>query len=897
MEQKLFISRAGADAPFAAEIGRILEDAGYDIILQQWDFGNRNFMERMHTALADGSRVVALLSPEYLCSDHCQAEWQNALAGDPLNKASRLVVLRVVECAPVGLLGGLAYWDLVPIRDNPALVQEIVLDAVREERRESAPAGPYWRAPETIVDAEAIRPVPGFSGRTAKLDALDAALAAEGSIAVVHGLGGVGKSSIAREYAARQRERYSIVWWLNAQTEDGIIEGLLRLGALFTRGLDRLSDRRAAAAQVTRSMLLGFTKPVLLIFDNLEDERLLRNWQPQAGSRILVTSRNSAWSSDMRTISLDVWPRETAVGYLRREGGRADLSEADARTIADALGGLPLALSHAAAALRGMRMLTPARYLEHVAEHLANAPRHAEYPRSVFATFQTAVASAEQQAPGAAALFCYAAQFASDAIPDELFRQSLDLYPAALRPALLDKLAALDLHEALGESRVDEALGALDRLSLLSFAETSRTYGMHRLVQLVGQDLAGEAKLEWSRCAIAVAEALFPKLEFDEIEFPAWPKCERFLPHARAALNSLPDDAHIILAGRLADRCAVYLRQRGDYSSPEALENFALGVFETSCGAEHPDTATILHNIAVLYWCQGRYEEAVSLLMRALTIWEQAFGPDHPTVANSLNGLAVVYSEQGRYEEAASLYSRALAISEKTLGANHPAVAHCLHNLAIVYHHQGQYGETEALFTRALAIWENVLGPNDPWVAHSLNSLGLSYWNEGRYTEAESLLKRALAIREMALGPDHPDVPYSLNGLAVVYRDQGRYAEAEPLHARALAIWEKTLGPDHPYVASSLNNLAVLYQRQRRYEEAERLHTRALAIREKALGPVHPEVATNLSDLATLYEAQGRFAEAKSAYVRALAIHDRAFGPDHVSTQGLREKLIALRSE
>ena len=92
-----------------------------------------------------------------------------------------------------------------------------------------------------------------------------------------------------------------------------------------------------------RSTLSGFTKPVLLIFDNLEDERLLRAWQPKADSRLLATSRNTVWSADVRAVALDVWPIETATGYLKRESGRTDLTEADARAIAEALGSLPLA--------------------------------------------------------------------------------------------------------------------------------------------------------------------------------------------------------------------------------------------------------------------------------------------------------------------------------------------------------------------------------------------------------------------------------------------------------------------------------------------------------------------------------------------------------------------------
>jgi TIR domain len=115
------ISRAGADSAFAAEIGRILEDDGKSVVLQQWDFANRNFMERMHWALGSGARVIALLSSDYLVSEHCQAEWQNAIAHDPLNRQGRLIVVRVTECVPTGLLTALAYWDLVPVRDDRSL--------------------------------------------------------------------------------------------------------------------------------------------------------------------------------------------------------------------------------------------------------------------------------------------------------------------------------------------------------------------------------------------------------------------------------------------------------------------------------------------------------------------------------------------------------------------------------------------------------------------------------------------------------------------------------------------------------------------------------------------------------------------------------------------------------
>src|SRR5580700_6470668 len=687
----------------------------------------------------------------------------------------------------------------------------------------------------SVVDAAEFHQVPSFSGRDEELATVQAALKNDGAIAVVHGLGGVGKSSIAREYGWRNREHYSVVWWLNAQTEDGIIDGLLRFGTMFVQGLDQLADRRVAAQRVINSVLGGFDKPVLLVFDNLENERLMRTWLPRTGTRALATSRDAAWSAEVTAIPLRIWSLETAIAYLRRGSGRTDFSEDEARAIAEAVGALPLALAHAAASLRNARMVSPLRYLERVRAYLKNAPRGAEYPRSVFATFNTAIAQAEQHAAGAAAVLCFAASFAPDAIPDELFRQTIESYAEGLRPMLVER-PAVDLRSAIiDELRLDEALGALDRLSLLTFAPSSRTYNLHRLVQLAAQDLAAGSEGAWHDCAVAVADAAFP-----EVGFKTWPLCERLLAHARAAVDALPSETAFSPAGHLAYRCAEYVWRRGAYSAAELLLKRALAIHEKTLGPDHPDVARSINSLAGVYYVQGHYEEAERLYRRALEVREKTLGPDHPDVSESLNDLGLLYRNQGRYDEAQSPLARALAICERALGPDHPNVAVCLDNLGIVHRDQGRFNETETLNARAVAILEKALGPHHPHVAYGLSNLGYVYGQQGRFDEAEALNTRALAIREKALGVEHPDVAISLNNLAVVYDRLGRFAEAEALYARALAIRENTFGPDHAEVAATLKHLGDSYEAQGRYEDAGPLYSRSLAIREKALGSDHP---------------------------------------------------------
>ena len=92
---------------------------------------------------------------------------------------------------------------------------------------------------------------------------------------------------------------------------------------------------------------------------------------------------------------------------------------------------------------------------------------------------------------------------------------------------------------------------------------------------------------------------------------------------------------------------------------------------------------------------QGQYSEAVKVAEKALKVAEDTFGANHPNVATSLNNLAELYRAQGRYADAEPLYKRALAIQEKALESNHPYVATSLNNLALLYKTQGRYAEAE----------------------------------------------------------------------------------------------------------------------------------------------------------------------------------------------------------
>jgi CHAT domain-containing protein/Flp pilus assembly protein TadD len=314
-------------------------------------------------------------------------------------------------------------------------------------------------------------------------------------------------------------------------------------------------------------------------------------------------------------------------------------------------------------------------------------------------------------------------------------------------------------------------------------------------------------------------------------------------------------------------------------------------------GSEHPDTATSLNNLGLLYKAMHEYARAEPLLQEALRIRQKVSGSEHPYTATGLDNLASLYLVVGEYAKAEPLYREALRIRQKVLSSEDPDTASSLNNLGELYETMGEYAKAEPLYREALQIWQKALGSEHPLTATGLNNLALLYQAMGEYAKAEPLLQEALRIRRKTLGLEHPDTAASLNNLAQLYWAMGEYAKAEPLYQESLQIWQKALGPEHPDTAQSLNNLAVLYQDMGEYAKAEPLLQEALRIRQKVLGPEHPDTAQSLNNLARLYWATGEYAKAEPLYQEALRILQKVLGKEHPNTVTGLENLAMFELE
>jgi tetratricopeptide (TPR) repeat protein/class 3 adenylate cyclase len=338
-------------------------------------------------------------------------------------------------------------------------------------------------------------------------------------------------------------------------------------------------------------------------------------------------------------------------------------------------------------------------------------------------------------------------------------------------------------------------------------------------------------------------------------------------------------------ASKYYDKAGYLLKEKCDFTRSEINLQHAFQIRETILGEKHPDTAYTLNNLAMLYYAQGKYEQAEPLFTKALQIRETVLGQEDPDTAISLINLAIFYKDQDKFEQAEQYYLKALQIREKVLGTEHPETASGLSYLGNLYFMQGKFEQAESLYLRALKILEKVLSSENSDTAATLDNLAVLYKAQGKFEQAEQLFMRALDLNEKRVGTEHPSTASVLNNLADLYQYQGKYEKAEPLYLKAMEIREKVLGEEHPVVAFAINNLATISLSQGKFAQAEQLFLRALDKLEKLLGTENYNTAITLDNLAIVDYVQGKYEQAELHYWRALKIFEKICGKEHPDTE------------
>jgi tetratricopeptide (TPR) repeat protein len=886
-----FISHAGADRAWAEWVAWQLKEAGYSVELDVWDWAaGQNFITNMNDALARSDRVVALLSAAYFERErYTTEEWSASLIRVPGVDGGRLIPVRVESVPPEKVppvLRPLIFRDLFGLDEKQT--QRALLEAVRGAQPPSA--APKFPGHELRADAEAtggsrprlpgIRPRiwnvparnPGFTGRDKLLVALREALLS-GDHAVVralHGLGGVGKTQLAIEYAHRFAGDYDLVWWVNAEEAGFIGVQLTQLAqelGCVGPGADSRSAIRALLSELRQR------DRWLLVFDNATEPEAVRNVLPGGVGHVLITSRTWDWAELAVRVEVSVLARAESVVILM--GRVPGLSKGEARQIAAALGDLPLALAQAAAYMAGTGTAATdyLKLLEERTAQIMDLGQSAIYPQSLSAVTRLAFDRLQADDPAAAEAVAICAYLAPEPIPTYWIPRAATYLPNLLAAKATDPVVWGQVLDHIHR----RALCRLDHKGVL----------MHRLTQgIVRKSLEPDHAAAIRSAAEAALIAAHPG---DTDSPDNWPRWALVVPHLLAIDPASSSNRRL---RSMACETARYLVIHGDTAAARDLAGIMYQRWRDLDGPDEPSVLSAGINLAFARRELGNYPDALQLGEEILSRCRSVLGDDHPVTLTAANDLAGTLNRLGDYRAARALDEDTLERRRRVLGDD-PRTLDSMSNLAVDMKQMSDLAGALELEEDTLARRRRVLGNDHLRTIESIGNLAVTLSTLGTPQRARELAEEALAGFRKVFGDNHPHTLIQGLNLAEYLRELGNSQAALKLDEVTLPRIRRLLGDDHFITLIAVNNLAEDLRLLKNTQAARELDEDTLERRRRILGEDHPETLTSAANLASDLREMGDAQAARDLDEDTLARRQRVQGRDHPDTLQSERNLAA----
>jgi tetratricopeptide (TPR) repeat protein len=793
-----------------------------------------------------------------------------------------------------------------------------------------------------------------FTGREELLEQLRSGLATAVTAVVptaLHGLGGVGKTQVAVEYAYRYAGNYDLVWWISADQPVLVRSSLAALAPYLGLQPATATGIEDAAGAVLDALRRGQPyKRWLLIFDNADQPEDISNILPRGPGHVLVTSRNHRWQGVVDTVPVDVFSRAESVAFLNKRVPKG-VDAGEAMRLAEQLGDLPLALEQAAA-LQAETGMSIEEYLrlfnEHTAKLLAEG-KPSEYPVSMTVAWSLSVSQLKDKMPEAVELLRCCAFFGPEPIPRDVFvplAYIVDSQPPPGDP--LHRTATGPVQEiTLGPHQgiaVDPQLGILlddpillstairelGRYALARIDAASRTIQVHRLVQALLRDELAQADRVRIRhvthLLLANAGPKKPDMRSN------WPRYEELLAHAdpsrvvqcphplvrvfcldvvrflyvsgnpRAARSFIErtierwvqdsgeEDRYVLEARR---HLGIVLRELGDYRAAFDLNRVTLEGMLKVLGPEHEQTLLLTNSHGADLRARGEFEKARVHDEDSLRRHESAFGPADRRTLRCANNLAVDYGLISDYKVARRLHMETFQRQRSPgSGVSAQDTLICWNGLARIVRLSGNYTEAVDLGEDAFAYGVHELGAQHPWTLRTAKDLSIARRMSGATSEGMELAEDTYDREQRSFGPNHPDTLAAAMNLANARRTAGSIEEGFTLASDTMTRYPAVYGPDHPYNHGCTVNLAMLLRARGDAEAARELDEKSLAGLVDGLGHDHHYTLICALSLASDLASLGNAGAARELGEDSLSRLRQLLGENHPMTIACAANLV-----
>lgn len=786
----------------------------------------------------------------------------NAGEVDPTSGTSAIVPPHMINSTSSNVHSQMS--DVVPKAGGAEVTSTV--DRDKEERRKTFVTPVFGGVPPRN---------PNFTGRADLLQELDRRLVRGATAAVLpealHGMGGVGKSQLAIEYAYRNKAKYDVIWWIPAERSVKIVNSLVELG-------DRLDLNVGAEANVAVQQVLDALKsgrhpkvPAnwLLIFDNADSPAAVQQYLPTGGTgRILVTSRNSQWLSVARPLEVDVFRRAESVQLLCRRD--PDLTEGDASRLADALGDLPLAIAQAAA-WRVETGMPASEYMELLAEkqlELLDVTTTLDYPKSVAAMWNLSLNQLKRKNSSALRLLQACAFLAPEPIARSMFTNSrnIDVLPELSR-ILRDRL------------RLTEAIRDINRFALVRIDHRTNSIEMHRLVQtvLISQ-MSDQERDDLRHAAHLILGANDPDSPDDSEQ---WSKYADLGAHLSAS-NAYECQEESVRG--LVYNQAKFLYRWGEHEQSVNLSGRVYKIWSERLGPEHPETLRIGRWYGSMLWVVGRYAEAAEFNLALLEPHRRVFGEEHEDTIEAIGSVATDYRARGDFDEALRLSIQNYENCVRYLGDDDPVTLTAAHNLGVSYRLVGDFRAARKLDTDTWERKVQIYGQEHPISLATEVAVVIDMRETGDYIDSRAQLEGIIRVLERQNRPLNPSLLAAMRQLAVVRRKAGDHEGALAAADIALSGLVARYGPDHADTLAAALCKSVELRHHGRIGKATQLGQDTLTRYAKTFGADHPHTLCAAVNVAILRRAVGEAEGARDLDQATLDKFRARLGVDHPST-------------